>query len=190
MKDNEMKTTAGKPAHRIEISEVIDVGKWSDVMSVGVGAIDADHRRLFGLFNHLRSMENTDKDASKIITKMLADLYEYTDYHFKREETLMEACGYPDLEDHRKKHRMLMEKVMDFADDLPSAPGASQVRNIADFLDDWLVNHIMKEDKDYESRMAGKDEVITNANLDFDRKRLTPILREQDGNPQVRERPQ
>ncbi|MEE8350805.1 MAG: bacteriohemerythrin [Rhodospirillales bacterium] len=145
--------------------------KWSVDMSVGVEVLDADHRRLFDLVENFRSVKSTDKDAGKIISKTLGDLHEYTDYHLKREETLMEVCGYPDLKDHRKKHRKFVNKVLDFADELPSEPGASHVKNIADFLEDWLVNHILKEDKDYKTWMTGKDEVIRKAYLDFERTR-------------------
>ena len=141
--------------------------EWTDEMSVGVDIIDKDHQKLFSLFKQLRSL-NEEDNRSEAITKVLTELYEYTDYHFKREEAVMEVCGYPQLNSHKQIHAAFTTGVKRFLDGAAGGVDEYMVNSLSDFLEDWLVEHIMGVDKDYEAWTVGKSREINEANLNFE----------------------
>lgn len=85
---------------------------WSEMMTVGVPILDADHKTLVGLINHLhRSVGDSEEYA--ILGSVLRALEEYSDHHFAREERVMEVCEYPALDLHTQMHRRLATHVRD-----------------------------------------------------------------------------
>lgn len=130
--------------------------RWDDTMSVGVPAVDADHRVLIDLINRLdSSVEGGDGRA--VIGTVLNSLVDYIAHHFAREEKVMEACGYPHLEDHRKIHSDLAERVVDvqcrFLDNEQEVIGAE----VLGFLKDWLRDHILGQDMDFRPLAEGNE---------------------------------
>ncbi len=83
--------------------------EWTDEVSIGVDAIDTDHQILFSMLKRSRALSEKGGDPRIFgsILADLADLHEYSIPHFEREEALMEACGYPDLESHKQVHSKL-----------------------------------------------------------------------------------
>lgn len=145
------------------------ISLWSDELSVNVDVLDADHKVLFQTFHRLRVLAKTDANM-EALSKELADLYYYTDYHFKREEALMEACEYPNLPSHRKIHEEIVAKIKGFIHEAPVEPNLLLTNELVDYLENWLQGHIMESDKDYQDWMAGKDELIQITNCEFQEK--------------------
>lgn len=125
--------------------------------SVSHPDMDADHLSLFNLiFTYQDAVEN-DK-GEDVMADVLARLKDYTENHFRREEELMEACGYPQYKNHCQVHQMLCAKVEQFANDTAvtdlSAEDAQSLRiAFVEFLNNWLRNHILSLDKNYEGWM-------------------------------------
>jgi len=71
---------------------------WTEDMSVGVEVLDGDHQTLFSLLNKMRNAVLGDS-TTLVLGEVLGELYNYTDYHFKREEAMMLLCGYPTVPD-------------------------------------------------------------------------------------------
>ena len=65
--------------------------EWSEDLSVGVEAIDDDHRILITLLNRLYAASQK-ADEGKMTSEVLVDLAAYVVRHFRREETVMDAC--------------------------------------------------------------------------------------------------
>ncbi len=65
---------------------------------------------------------------------------EYSKEHFADEEQFMKENNYPDLEDHKKKHDMFIDKVCVYEDVelLLRAP----YYDMLNFLKEWMVEHI------------------------------------------------
>jgi hemerythrin-like metal-binding protein len=56
--------------------------------------------------------------------------------------------GYSDYEKHKTEHEALVNKVEDYVGQV--AAGRSSISlSLMGFLKEWLVNHIMKSDRDY-----------------------------------------
>lgn len=136
--------------------------QWLDAMGVGVDIIDADHKVLISLLNRSRVISETNPDPV-LLGSILADMYTYLESHFEREEAVMEACHYPDLEKHRKAHSRLRDKVNALLNEPSYEESRSLTGALVHFLDYWLVDHIMGMDKAFEPWVEGNHAAIKKA---------------------------
>jgi len=123
--------------------------KWKDEYSIGVDSVDEQHKELFEIANRsydlLRNQLITDK-YGKII-EIIDELKNYTIYHFKEEEEYMQAIGYKKFLSQKVAHNDFLEK-MDNIDVEQIDDGQNEyLIGILDFVSEWLVEHILKEDK-------------------------------------------
>ena len=85
---------------------------WDDSVSLAIPEIDAEHRTLFAVYNTIRaSLEGGDGAVD--LKGVCAELLAFTREHFAREEALMAAHAYPDLEAHRTLHRTFLQQIED-----------------------------------------------------------------------------
>jgi hemerythrin len=124
---------------------------WDQSFSVKVDQCDEDHKRLFAVLNKLHDAMIAGK-GSQIISGILKELEDYTKFHFAREEALLEKSNYPALAPHRAQHREFENKVQSFKRDLEAGKTAQSV-NVANFLKDWLTNHIKQTDRQYSEHL-------------------------------------
>lgn len=156
----------------------IKIWEWRNELSVGVSVIDEDHKKLLGLLNELEYVNNADATSKKAaIESVISELMDYTDYHFKREEVLMQACGYPGLMSHKQTHEILQAQTKNHLENYKRDSLAFDSNVFCIFLRNWLLEHIAVMDKDYESWMRDKDDVIasTNASFENERQRNKPL---------------
>ena len=122
---------------------VLDSFLWLDEYSVGVPDIDADHKNLVHILNQVIRSAN-EGQGKELVLAAFDELKDYTVYHFRHEESLMEHAMYPGLTDHRAAHEYLIERLELFRDDVES--GRVDVTKVAKFLIDWLLVHGVEED--------------------------------------------
>ncbi|MFA7430055.1 MAG: bacteriohemerythrin [Rhodospirillaceae bacterium] len=127
---------------------------WNDKMSVGVPALDEDHKKLLALVNELHSVVRKQAPPS-IIDRVMRDLVSYADYHFEAEERLLRMARYPDLETHQACHEGLRKQV-DALQERLSREGHAVRLQMFDFLSDWLMRHILGEDMKYKDTLAAR----------------------------------
>jgi len=118
---------------------------WSSMFSVGVGEIDNQHKKLIDLINQLNDAMQAGK-STDVLGKVLAELVNYTVYHFGYEESLMGQHKYEDSPAHKDEHKKFVATAGDFKKKFDSGSAVISVE-IMNFLRDWLTNHIMKTDK-------------------------------------------
>ena len=134
---------------------------WNDDMSVGIDIIDNDHKKLLSLVNEMDYILEAGmpvKDSA--IASVLSELMDYTRYHFRREEIVMEVCDYPRIQDHKQAHKTLVGQVQSFVDGFNHKHPGFDPKILRFFMEDWLVEHIMKMDKDFAIYTEGKMEII------------------------------
>ena len=78
---------------------------WDQGFSVGVGSIDEQHKKLIGLLNDLHDAMRFGKGRD-VLGKVLAELIDYTAYHFRTEEGLFAKYG-PDIVKYAHKRFLL-----------------------------------------------------------------------------------
>ncbi|WP_299439567.1 bacteriohemerythrin [uncultured Rhodospira sp.] len=128
--------------------------EWSDDLSVGYGPIDEQHKKLIDLFNDLDAAIGSGQ-AVDVIGGFLEELIDYTAWHFRSEERLMEAHGYPDALAHKVQHVDLTEQAEDLQQRFLDGDH-DLADTLVPFLKDWLTNHIMQVDKQLGAFLAAK----------------------------------
>jgi hemerythrin len=124
---------------------------WDETLRIGDPEIDADHQGLFALVDELEHGRKGETDLANIIARLEV----YAEEHFAREEELMKKIGFPGMEAHIAEHR----KFEEWLDTVKATyrRAAESPFLLADtvnqFLEQWLVNHIMKEDMKYKDFM-------------------------------------
>jgi hemerythrin len=120
---------------------------WNDALSVGIGEFDSHHKRIIALINKLQSSVQRDDDGS-VTREVLAEVSNYTLYHFSAEEDLMEKYNYPGYAEHREKHLELTARTLQLMDDAYRQK-KDVGQEVLEFLVHWLKDHIMVTDKQY-----------------------------------------
>ncbi len=118
---------------------------------LGVDAIDKEHKRLFEIAEEAYKLLNDEfvPDKFDYIVKILEELKDYTIFHFTDEEKYMESIQYKKLFSHKIEHQEFIEKLnqLDWKEIEENQDKA--LLELLNFLNDWLVNHILYTDKQY-----------------------------------------
>lgn len=126
------------------IAEDEDLIKWDSKLNTGISSIDLEHKKLITLTNDL-AIAIIDGEGREHLKIVLDKLLDYTISHFKNEEVLFEKFKYPDTEQHKKEHRELTKQVLSLHKEMSLRfPG-----NIVEFLEAWLIDHILSSDMKY-----------------------------------------
>jgi hemerythrin len=120
--------------------------EWNDALySVGVKAIDDQHKKLVEMLNELHEAQGRGQSAG-VMNQVLSDLIAYADYHFTTEEDFMRNYEYPDYLKHKAKHDALRQTALGLQADFRSGKRAVSIE-LSHFLRDWLAHHIQGTDK-------------------------------------------
>ena len=112
-----------------------------------VKSVDNQHAKLFDLLHALSSALVEGLGSDKIL-KIIDELGEYTRVHFRDEEQLMARANFPDLENHKKLHKIFEDKIEEAK--ARYLEGQTMVAaDLVNFLTDWLVRHIGRIDQKY-----------------------------------------
>lgn len=125
----------------------IPVFEWREEFKTNVKSLDEAHKSLFMKANQLYETIDSGQ-LNKVKEDTLNFLIQYTGNHFVDEEQLMAAHAFPGLEVHRKKHEDFKEELLQYKKLLDSGDSIDNVDFIK-FLKDWIVDHILTEDRKY-----------------------------------------
>ena len=128
--------------------------EWKDEYSVGIDSIDQQHKKLLNLINQLQTAVDYST-GEQFEREALDELVDYTKTHFTYEEGLMRDNNYPDFEPHKAQHEKMFEKVREVLAEYEQDQDTAMA-NAAEYLKDWLINHINGTDKEYSSYLIGK----------------------------------
>jgi len=131
----------------IQARETVSLVQWSDAMSVGNLHIDEQHKILIDTINQLASAES--QNDRPVVSMIIDELVSYAAFHFQYEEQLIEAGGYPELDQHRRIHQSFVDWITDIREQFIFHRRAQFGERILNFLRDWLSNHILGEDMRY-----------------------------------------
>ena len=141
----------GVPAGQRVLEKVV----WDETFSVGVPAMDAQHRKLVNMVNQLVECHvEQGVTASLCFQEILSAMFDYTQVHFKAEEAYLKKIGYPELAAHEKEHQAFLEKAAALA--VVAGDGVQDCAGLHDYLRGWLLEHILKSDMRYRLFVEGK----------------------------------
>lgn len=140
--------------------------EWNDEFSVGVCAIDVEHKSLVVLLNHLYEAIEIGHDK-EIIEKALDALIKETTAHFEHEEYLLKKTGYPDEVIHKLVHEQLIRHLCDLRKNYRDGKTNLTVKMVAAITAN-IIGHIEKSDKKFGQFLKERPSIEIKGNSSAD----------------------
>ena len=120
---------------------------WDQRFTLGITKIDLQHRKLVELTNQIyEAMKNGH--GNDAVAPILRELNNYTLTHFTTEEDLFRLYAYPGYLTHKQEHEQFIRQVKRMQEEFQKGASGLSVK-LANFLKAWLIDHIMKTDREY-----------------------------------------
>ncbi|MEK7218433.1 MAG: bacteriohemerythrin [Patescibacteria group bacterium] len=122
---------------------------WKARYGVGLEQIDEQHQMFFRMLNAMDDMAAKGDLRRPAVLPILHSLNDYAFYHFACEEEYLQRYRYPHFALHRKKHDRFRSRIAAFLQDAesPEADIPSLAPRIFTYAREWLLHHILVEDK-------------------------------------------
>jgi hemerythrin len=118
--------------------------RWKDEYSVGIAAVDHEHRELIDLINRLH--DELDGPAAKLtVPAFFGDLLKGISAHFALEEKVMRDASYEGLGAHKADHEHLLDDLCDIMQAFEHSEEIDRIE-LAQRLDAWFSNHFKTHD--------------------------------------------
>ena len=133
-------------------TEVEDPFAFTDKYKTGIELVDDEHAHLFEIIRDTNDLIHAEllHDKYDEIMRLLAELKNYTEFHFHDEEMLMERIHYPQLEAQKRAHSAFVGRLVEIdlseLDDMDNNQ-QEYLLDLIQFLLGWLSNHILGADK-------------------------------------------
>jgi hemerythrin-like metal-binding protein len=83
-----------------------------------------------------------------VVGPVLQELKEYSRHHFTEEENWLKVIEFPGLQHQKIQHEFFISQVTELQDRYSKGDGNIPISTL-EFLRDWLLNHILENDKKY-----------------------------------------
>jgi hemerythrin len=126
--------------------------QWKPEYSVGIDAMDDEHREMIDLINETYRRLASDADADQV-DECLGKIFNTISMHFALEEKMMRNAHYAELEAHKEDHEELLDQLRDLMDEFTDdrAAGATQLEQS---LSDWFSSHFSTFDACLHSQLG------------------------------------
>jgi hemerythrin-like metal-binding protein len=126
--------------------------EWKDSYSVGVPAVDHEHRELIGLVNQLhRALASVQPEDA--VAGIFGDLFRAISSHFALEERFMREHGYDQTTQHKADHERLLDELREIMDNYHDRKERSG-ENLTACVEAWFANHFQTHDARLHSRLG------------------------------------
>ena len=122
--------------------------KWGEEFELGIPEIDKNNKKLIEILNIFYEKIGNGDGRKETIDQFLSELENYLTNSLKFEEEFMEKAKYPDLENHKKLHRMF-KKLYEEEKAKYLKGDAKAIGDVIAFTISWLYSHITKTDKKF-----------------------------------------
>jgi len=114
----------------------------------GIKMIDEEHAMLFEIADKLYNLLNDQfiPDKYDYILEVIGELKEYAKKHFSDEEDYMEKINYKRMFTQKIQHAEFIEKMNSYHPDVIDANQKDACLDILEFINNWLVDHILEND--------------------------------------------
>lgn len=122
----------------------MDFADSSSIIAVDVPRIDAQHKRIFEL-----AASFADGGDQIRMMKSLAILCDHVKTHFREEEEIMAACGFPGLDAHRRLHGECRKMLVDLLAHAMRLSLDQVAEEVQQLINGWIYEHILTADFEY-----------------------------------------
>lgn len=123
--------------------------EFKEEYKTGIEFIDEQHKMLFNIADrgYLLLKDDFTIDKYDKLVALIHELKDYTAFHFNAEEKYMESINYKRMFTQKTEHALFIKKLdnMDLNDIDENQDDA--IQKILQFLNDWLTEHILGNDK-------------------------------------------
>ena len=121
---------------------------FKDEFRTGIENIDKEHQKLFEIADKAYEtlMDDFIPDKYDYIVEILNELTDYASTHFEHEEEYMMGIRYKKLISHKAEHVEFMEKIAGYNLTEVDEKQKDVILGLLDFLNDWLIHHILEND--------------------------------------------
>ncbi len=125
---------------------------WRDEFSLGVEAVDVEHREMIELINTLDTLmqQGASQDA---VVDTLGEIYARIAAHFALEEKIMRAANYEQLPAHKMDHERLLDRLLDVIDSVDEE-GRYERDALSDYLNSWFSVHFRVHDAQLHNKLG------------------------------------
>lgn len=127
---------------------------WRKEYRVGVARIDEEHHYLFDLINAFHDEHCGAADGSAL-ARILNQLVQYAEQHFRHEEAVMEENEYPAYAEHCALHEELYLTIFRLSEQQSAGAVHVDIETVR-FIRSWLVEHIVQHDLRFADYLARK----------------------------------
>jgi hemerythrin len=120
---------------------------WKDSFETGIEEIDCQHKLFLDYLNQCSDYAFSCRKEGAV-PEVIAKMKAYAAMHFAFEEELMRSINYEKLNQHEAQHKYFENQVQELEDAVSNGVN-DKAENLAVFMRDWLINHILEEDKKY-----------------------------------------
>ena len=134
---------------QFEASDKPAIPVFTEKFKTGIAIVDEEHKVLFDIIGKIHNAIDVElvHDKFDLILDILDELKEYTRVHFADEENYMREIGYEGLAQQELLHQKFIETLEDLNLDDVDENQESYLYEFLNFLQNWLINHILKVDK-------------------------------------------
>ncbi len=126
--------------------------EWKEEYSVGIAAVDFEHRELIELINELHDGLQAPGEADPV-PAFLGEIFARISAHFALEEREMLAAGYNEYRAHKDDHERLLDELRDIMDEYAER-GAFDEIIFSRSLGDWFGIHFRTFDARLHERLG------------------------------------
>ncbi|WP_295160262.1 bacteriohemerythrin [uncultured Brachyspira sp.] len=133
--------------------------KWEERFKTGYKRIDNQHKELVNIINDLYDTgvkgDLGNEEVKRSFNAIIKRTIDYATYHFSYEEKIMNAINYSISKEHLSKHRAFSLKVVEEVNKYERGDSLV-IKDFIVFLKEWLLNHIVLDDKKFISEVKDK----------------------------------
>lgn len=123
---------------------------WKPEYSVGIEAVDFEHREMIEMINKLYEEMSGRKDVDSI-EQFLGDIHATIAAHFALEERIMQRSAYAEYDAHKDDHEELLDQIRDLMDTFASDPDTG-CKRLQERLSGWFGAHFST----FDARLHGE----------------------------------
>lgn len=124
--------------------------QWKPEFSVGIRAMDDEHREMIAMINDIYAKLESDSDVDQV-DECLGDIFNTISMHFALEERMMQNASYAEYQEHKDDHEDLLDQIRDLMDDYFDDP-KSGAKLLQDGLSNWFAGHFST----FDARLHGQ----------------------------------
>ncbi len=125
---------------------------WRDEFSVGVPAVDHEHREVIDTINRLNEAARAGADHEEVVAA-LGEIYARIAAHFALEERIMRRARYDAYAEHKAEHEALLDALRDIMDRVED-DGRYDEAGLGRELDAWFSVHFRTQDARLHGRLG------------------------------------